>query len=329
MIRFSYLSDTVVSTAIEKEEVLPNAMIRDIMVANSNTAKSDELMNKLDERYDPLPDYMKAQILQGRSILSIREETEADLARFKAKKARAFNEIIRHYRRDTLSPQASADSILMMYQNENQLWAKYALAFEYLNRNDSANAMSTLDSISLLFDLTASQLAVQQDYEDYFEILTGLISEGKTVNQADSADKTQLYSILDNSNAGIKAYVRNLLITIDTLTYQEPYFFPDFLKSADAYEDYMDILNANAPEYLKVIPNPAKDFIIIEYKQEVEGEAQIFFTALDGKVLKSMQVNDKHNQLVLDTGKWQAGMYIATMKKNENIIESVKFTIVN
>ncbi|MCD4696716.1 MAG: right-handed parallel beta-helix repeat-containing protein, partial [Bacteroidales bacterium] len=65
-----YLSDTVVSTAIEKEDVLPGAMIRDIMVANPHTAKSEELMNKLDERWDPLPEYMKAQILQGRSIVS-------------------------------------------------------------------------------------------------------------------------------------------------------------------------------------------------------------------------------------------------------------------
>ena len=71
-----YLSDTVVSTAIEKEDVLPGAMLRDIMVANPQTAKSDVLMNKLDERWDPLPGYMKAQILQGRSIVSIREETE-------------------------------------------------------------------------------------------------------------------------------------------------------------------------------------------------------------------------------------------------------------
>ncbi|MEZ5195262.1 MAG: hypothetical protein R2764_02305 [Bacteroidales bacterium] len=36
-----YLSDTVVSTAIEKEDVLPGVMIRDIMVANPNTAKSE------------------------------------------------------------------------------------------------------------------------------------------------------------------------------------------------------------------------------------------------------------------------------------------------
>lgn len=67
-----YLSDSVVEAAILKEDVLPNSMIRDIMVANAHSAKSDELMNTLDNRWDPMPDYMKGQILQGRSIVSLK-----------------------------------------------------------------------------------------------------------------------------------------------------------------------------------------------------------------------------------------------------------------
>ena len=81
-----YLSDTVVSTAIEKEEVLPGAMIRDVMVANPHTAKNDELMNKLDERWTPLPEYMKEQIMQGKNIVSVLEKTESKLGRFNWKR---------------------------------------------------------------------------------------------------------------------------------------------------------------------------------------------------------------------------------------------------
>jgi len=260
-----YLSDTVVSTAIEKEDVLPNSMICDVMVANPNTAKSDELMNKLDERYDPLPDYMKAQILQGRSIVSIREETESHISAYKMQKTRAINDLVRYYRNDSINSQASSDSLLALYRNENSLWSRYALAFEYLRRDNSTNAITTLDSIPSNFELTPAQNTEHQNYRDYFEIILGLMAENKTVYEADYSDITELHSIMNNSSANVHALARNLLIAIDTLTYQEPYILPDLLKSSEAYNEYWKLLNTNIPKYLEVHPNPANDYIIIDY----------------------------------------------------------------
>ena len=53
-----YLTDTVIGAAIEKEDVLANAMIRDVMVANPQSSKDDELIEKLDERSNTVPEYM-------------------------------------------------------------------------------------------------------------------------------------------------------------------------------------------------------------------------------------------------------------------------------
>jgi len=50
-----YISDTVMESAIEKEEVLPNVMIRDVMVANPHNAKDESLLEKIGERSDPMP----------------------------------------------------------------------------------------------------------------------------------------------------------------------------------------------------------------------------------------------------------------------------------
>ena len=323
-----YLSDTVVSTAIEKENVLPNAMIRDIMVANPNTAKSDELMNKLDERYNPLPDYMKAQILQGRSILSIREETESHLSSFKMQKSRAINNLARCYRNDTVNPQSSSDSLLVLYQNENSLWAKYALAFEYLVRDDSTSAITILDSIPSNFELTPAQNTEHQNYRNYFEIILGLMVENKTFYEADSSDIAELYSIMNNSSANVHALARNLLIAIDTLTYQEPYILPDLLKSSEAYDEYWKLLNTDMPKYLKIHPNPAHDYIIIDYSLEYYKKSLIEITDINGISIKTIEVKNETNQLVIDTRKWNSGIYIATLKNNDKIIENTKFMIV-
>ncbi|MEZ5195263.1 MAG: hypothetical protein R2764_02310 [Bacteroidales bacterium] len=71
---------------------------------------------------------MKAQILAGRSIVSIREETESRLASYKLYKAKYFNELVRYYLIDTVDTQASHDSLALLLKSENSLSEKYSLA---------------------------------------------------------------------------------------------------------------------------------------------------------------------------------------------------------
>jgi hypothetical protein len=111
------LSDTVAGAAIGKEDVLPGALLRDVMVANPQTAKSDRLMDKLDARFDPLPDYMKAQILEGRNITSLKEEMESQLAKYRLRKSRTINALM-HYYQHPDSTSGGTDSIVQLLLND-------------------------------------------------------------------------------------------------------------------------------------------------------------------------------------------------------------------
>jgi hypothetical protein len=326
-----YLSDTVISTAIEKEDVLPGAMIRDIMVANPKAAKSDELMGKLDKRWNPLPDYMKAQILQGRSIVSIREETESRLAASIQDEAKGFSSLIRGFNNDTIDPGASRDSLILLFENDNRLGSKYSLAFMRLEQGEGSLGQSVLNDIHQQFELTDIETVEHQQLLLFYDILLSLHSAGKNVVEVDSLQLSELLAIEAAGQGQASVYARNILLALNAIDYEEPIILPDMLKSSEAVVEYQELLNkaVEAPGYIKIQPNPAKDYIILKYDLEMESDAVIEMNNLSGKLMHTERLRNKTDEIVIDTRSWNTGVYIATLKIEGKMIESVKFTIVD
>jgi len=315
-----YLSDTVVSTAIGKEDVLPNAMLRDVMVANPNAAKSDELLSKLDSRWDPMPDYMKAQILQGRCIVSLREETEANLSAYRLKKSIAFNQLVNYY-----LAQPDLDSLALLFSSDNTISSKYRLAFLYLSKGEFEAGTTILNAIPSQFELTSEDLTSQEAIVDYYDLLAanphGMITP-------DSTQLAQISNISSSGTGNASVYARNLLLAMDQITYNEPILLPDLYKSAEAVETYEKLLNTGQPPSLKVYPNPSKDYVIVEFVTDITKNSFLVINDSNGQRIKSMQLNSCRDQLVIDTRGWKPGIYIATLKTDAKTIESCKFSIV-
>ena len=98
-----YVSDTVLAAAIDKENVLVDAMIRDVLVANPHSAKSGTLMEKLDQRFQPLPGYMLDEILQGQSLVSVYENLQSSLSHHLQKHALYKKQLVQLYLNDTIN----------------------------------------------------------------------------------------------------------------------------------------------------------------------------------------------------------------------------------
>jgi hypothetical protein len=316
-----YLSDTVVSTAIEKEYVLPGAMIRDVMVANPHTAKNDELMNKLDERWTPLPEYMKEQILQGKNIVSVMEKTESRLTGFMLDKSRAMNALARNFRNDTV---AGMDSLRALYGMDNSVESKYRLAFLSGEQGAWSMGQEALNLIPSEFELTTEQLSAHENIVEFYDLLASINGSAP-----DSVKVEELTGIKEQEKGAASMYALNMLIDLGEVEYDEPIDMPDMLKSASATGSFTSLNsdNANEPRLLKVIPNPASDYVIVEYELEAPGSAVIEITDLTGKLVQSVQVANPKDQLTIDTRNWKPGNYIASLKINGKAKETIKFTI--
>lgn len=324
-----YLSDTVVEKAIENENALPGVMIRDIMVANPQSSKSDRLITKLDERLNPLPDYMKAQILQGRTLVSLKEETESNLTQWELKKEMAFDGLVSYFMNDTLNPAGAQDSLIALLSGNNSLNSKYLLAFHYLLSGNAVSGEAVLSNIPGQFVLNATQLANYQQMMSYYSLIKEAMMDTANFFLADSALIAPLFGIMNSDNGVAGSYARNVLLALEQTSYDEPVILPDLFKSSQANDEFEKMLKTPSPKFISVKPNPAKDYLIIEYATEKTGNIFIEITNLERNQVYGNNFIESTNQLMVDTRNWKAGLYVVSLYQSGKLIDSEKFTLIH
>lgn len=315
-----YLSDTVVSAAIIKEDVLVDAMLRDIMVANPHTAKSGKLLEELDQRWTPLPEYMKAQIMQGKNLVSVRESIESTLARHKLDKAMAVNALARNWH-------DLADSLVWLWSADNSLSSKYKLAFLYLDLNQAAQGAAVLNNIPMQFNMSGAQQTGHEQIATMYDMLASLVQEGKSILEADSLQIATLLEIEAGSSGLAGAYARNALLALQVLAYDEPILLPDLMKSRAMAQAYSKLLETRPPKNLGIFPIPASDYLVVEYVLDDESKGIVEFTDTSGRLVYALPVSGPVNQQLVDTRQWKPGWYFATLKTQTKTLESLKFII--
>ena len=328
-----YLSDTVMKSAIEKEDVLPNAMIRDILVANPQSAKSDEILNILNQREEPMPDYMMADILEGKSQISEKEHYEAKLGFLKGVSERTFNRLCKTLIYDTIDNWAN-DSLAYYLDNRNTKRAKYQLAFLYMDQNEIISGSATLTAIPTQFELTSKEQIAHQKYQDYFDIIEFLESKNNTIWHLDSVHILSLFDLMEINNGLPSVYARNTLLFLNEIRYNEPYYYPIQNKSV-YYDRYPEINTHISVAHFKIYPNPAYDFVIIEYSSGINNTTvesnnnNIFIIRnIEGKLIDKISANGNKDQFVLSTKKLNTGVYVISFYINNEYVESQKLSII-
>lgn len=290
-----YLSDTVMKNAILKENVLPNAMIRDVLTANPHSAKSFDLIETIESRYDPMPDYMIAEIMQGKEQLGAKEAMESEISYWEQYRARAVRQLIREYLTDSTITNRN-DSLIQLFENESDLESKYRLAFTYLEANQEEQALSALNSI-----LHASQL--------------------------DSATVQELITMMDENLPGVSACARGLLVKGRHIDFTETVSFPTEVKSFPAY--YQDSMNPkfSENEKLHLFPNPAGDYVVAYFNTVDLGEnGRIVIYDLQGKRVVYLPLQAEQNQQVIDLSVYPNGIYLINLYVNDKLMASEKLS---
>jgi hypothetical protein len=317
-----YLSDTVMKSSIAKENVLPNVMIRDVLVANPQSAKSPSVMQSLDDRFIPVPEYMMNEIMMGQYTYGHKELLEQKLSKHKRSRDLAFAKLMRHYHSDTINTATSSDSIIALLNDQDYLDACYQLSMLYLSKHDSANAFSTLNNIPIEFDLTSNEQSTWQLYSDLIDI------NWEIMNDTAALDSVHIAGLLDISgyqNTIPALYARNILINAGELYYNEPVFLPSVLKVTPIWQKQPNIKPGSI---LHVFPNPAHSYFIVEYSMEsFHDNAYLVLTDIAGKHVKSIQFTCQQDQIFVPVDDLPDGIYIVQLLEGNNISQRKKIII--
>lgn len=321
-----YLSDSVVNASIEKEDVLPNAMIRDIMVTNPQSAKNEELLSAIDERTNPMPDSLWVDILQGMDTVGAMERLIDELAGWMQKRDLYFNALAELLSQDTVN-MGSRDSLVSLYMADNRSSSKYLLSQFYLNKSDFSSAAAVLQNIPLQFDLTKQQAVTHSKLVELISSLSKLYADTSGYLMPDSLEYLKLDSLAVYDHALPGAWARNILIASGLMNYEEPVFIGSVLKSSRKGRYHWTRSQAINSDF-RVFPNPAKDYIIAEYKMdENELSGVIKILDLHGRMLKSEPLKKKQNQQLIQVADLVPGTYLIQILIDGVVRESLKEVI--
>jgi len=306
-----YLSDIVMISAAAKEDVLPNAILTEILVANPQSAKSSNVMNSVDERDTLLYQTQYDQIMAGKLITSSKEELESQLTAAYSKRELAMKNLIMAWYEDTLV--TATDSIINLLGNESNINVKYALIDVQLNLNDTSLANNVYNAINTDFELNTNEYIFWQDYYNWLDYRLEQINRGKSITEPDSLQLILLY-YLYNTNNQLKATVRNLLRFTDTLNYSEPYLTVDTSMKLSKVK-WRPIGNTTSQGELRIYPNPTRNYFVVDFSGlNLDNEELLLEVyGIEGKPINSFTVNAFSSFKVIDTRTWKPGTYVVSL----------------
>ena len=313
-----YVSDTVLKSSIKREELFNNAMIRDIMVANPHSAKSEALLQELDMRLEPMPEYMRDEILEGVFVLSARELMEAKRDIEMQFYNYGFNRLLSTALTDTVP--VPVDTLLALLAADGSARSLMQQAWVMLENGDTLSAANRMVSIptEVSFSETEAKEHTEQHAFMQWLIQHPVISEEQFEALADFVDCP--------SNA-VSAAAQSLMVAHKLLEYEEPYLVPDLTKSMEVKEPKAKPA-VDKSNLLKVYPNPANEFITIEYNAG-SAENQLLIEVIDekGRLVYNTNLTRRIDQIIIDTRNFKSGNYIIRLVSGSKCIGNANIII--
>lgn len=315
-----YISKEVLQEVGGQEQGLTAPMIRDVIVANPQGAKDVEVMINLENRLNTLPQYMINQVLNSRNTVSALENLQAIYNNQKSDRDQAVSRYIRYYLK---TEDANATNLILdIYSLIDDPAYRLHEAEFYTGLGDYGQAIVHVQQA--IDECSPKELEYYSQWSEFYQVYISWLEQGKALGNLDADDINWLKSFGINHPAFNKALT--LLNLNNASDYSEPLYLPDEtqLKSGMANRKEEMI-----PVQMAIYPNPASEFITVEYDYPEKAGLQMQITDMTGCAVYTRQLVENRDIILIDVQKLLNGQYLCTLKSGNKVLRSSGLTILH
>lgn len=308
-----YLSSEVLLEAA-KQNVLPNGMLLEILLANPDATRGEKFIKDLEESTQyTFPEYMLDYIRGSYNSRTLRTDMEGQLSTIHSELSNTRN-WIKHLTKS--KEERTYEDGLNVVKMGDEIYSKVGLMDFYIENNEFIKADSVLNAVQS-DEKYEEDLGLIENFGDYINFRSNI--GNRNLAQLDSTEISYLQTLAKNKGR-VAGYAQNILCFFYDICYEKELAFNEpQTKSNIIPNSKTEELN-NILYEVKLFPNPAKDYTSIQWEIYDElNNAHYRIVDLNGRELLKGVLSDNKGEQVIDTRKLGQGFYIIGIYNNNEM----------
>lgn len=319
-----YLSSDVLLKAAG-ENVLPNGMLLEVLLANPDATKGERFIDKLkDETNNSFPEYMTDYVRGNYDSRTLRTDMEGQLSAIHSD----LSNVRSWVKNLTKTKEEYTDEDRYnVAKLGNEIYNKVGLMDYYIEQGSFGQADSVLNVIENDKKYKGDLLLIE-NFGSYINFRSSL--GNRNLAQLDSTEISYLQTLAENKGR-VAGYAQNILCFFYGICYEKELAFENsqaksiMAPTQNNKEDLNDVLYN-----VKLYPNPAKDYTSIQWEIYDElKNARYSVVDLNGRELLKGVLSDNKGEQVINTRKLGQGVYIIGIYNNNEMKVNRKLIVEN
>ena len=318
-----FLSEDVLKEAADKTDVLPDAILLEVLLANPHAIKSNSLVKHLQEKSKPLPAWMVDFLKANSGKVTYLTMLSSLVTYYDTKRTDAIYNVIDFIMIDTNGVDHTQLRGWIAELKNPQ--ADYLIVESFLQTGNLQDAKTFLNTIETNYTLDSYMKADYQNYKTFIEFYIELIDKGRDWPMLNSSEVSFLSRFAGESEYTGSNRAKNVL----NFFYEYDYWIEPDLSKPQQPKNMVSDFPVMMENKINIYPNPGNDWVVIDYEFFMMYEdITLLVTDQLGKFIYSQAIiPDYIGTHVLDTRGWATGVYFYQLTGDGQTIKKDKLVI--